>query len=441
MIHLNGWTGVELESGLDRAQSAYALWSGTTVTQRANRLQDLKKVITDNRSDLAKLITLEMGKLHVESLAEVDKCLGLCDYYHAHADAFLREERVTTDAAYSYLLYQPLGAVLAIMPWNFPLWQVLRCAVPTITAGNVCLLKHAANVPQLAAAIERLFIDAGYPPGVFTHLPIAASQVAAVIGDRRVRAVSFTGSEAAGRQIASVAGGALKKCVLELGGSDPFVVLADADLAQAAHQARVSRFLNCGQSCIAAKRLIVVATVADRFCELLLQETATLRTGDPLLATTTLAPLARSDLRAQLHAQVQAAVAHGARLLCGGDLVAGAGYHYQPTLLDAVSADSPAAREEVFGPVAAILRAGDEAEALRLANASRYGLGASVWTRDADKGRRFAQGLDCGMAFINAVVKSDARVPFGGIKDSGYGRELSRYGMLEFVNIKTVWQQ
>jgi len=437
---VNGTVGGELETRLDHAQRAFPLWSSLKVAQRAERLRQLKQVITSHREQVAKLITLEMGKLAREALAEVDKCALLCDYYLENSEAYLHPETIVSDAARSYLLYQPLGTVLAIMPWNFPLWQVMRCAIPAVTSGNVCLLKHAANVPQLALYIERIFSEAGYAPGVFTTLLIPSAQVAEIIRDRRVHAVSFTGSEAAGRQVAACAGAALKKCVLELGGSDPFVVLDDADLTAAAQTAITSRFLNCGQSCIAAKRFIIQTGIADEFTARLQSALEQLQTGDPLLDATSLAPMARSDLRAQLHTQVQSSISQGAIALLGARLPEAAGYFYPATLLDQVNTANTAARQELFGPVLALMRAGSEAEALTLANDTAYGLGASVWTQDPDKAAYWSEQLQAGMVFINGLVKSDPRLPFGGIKNSGYGRELSRYGQLEFVNIKTVWQ-
>ncbi len=438
---VNGCADSELENLLQRTQRACAPWTSIRGTQRAAKLQDLKQVITSRREHIAKLITMEMGKLWRESCAEVDKCITACDYYQDNSEAYLKSQDIVTDADHSFVMYQPLGTVLAIMPWNFPLWQVMRCALPAITAGNTCLLKHAANVPQLALAVEELFRDAGYPDGVFTTLMITSDRVADVIRDPRVHAVSFTGSEAVGRQVAACAGAALKKCVLELGGSDPFVVLEDADLSQAVQVALTSRYLNCGQSCIAAKRFIVLAAVADEFVTRFHHAITALRPGDPMLPETTLAPMARDDLREHLHSQVQASVGHGAVALAGGHKLEGNGYFYAPTLLDQVTPDNPAAQQEVFGPAAVVLRVPTEANALALANNTPYGLGASVWTRDTAKAMHWAQHLQSGMTFINGLVKSDARLPFGGIKNSGYGRELAHYGQLEFVNIKTVWHR
>jgi succinate-semialdehyde dehydrogenase/glutarate-semialdehyde dehydrogenase len=380
-----------------------------------------------------------MGKLLSEARAEVAKCALACDYYAEQAPAFLADEVIASDAGKSLVAYQPLGTVLAVMPWNFPLWQVFRFLAPTLAAGNTGLLKHASNVPQCALAVERLVQEAGFPEGVFRTLLIDARDVAGVIADPRVQAVTLTGSEPAGRQVAATAGEQLKKSVLELGGSDAFVVLEDADLDLAVPQAVASRFLNAGQSCIAAKRFIVLAAVAEDFVARFKTAIEALTPGDPTAADSSLAPMARTDLREELHAQVQASVAAGATLVTGGSVMAGPGAFYAPTLLDHVGPGMAAFEEELFGPVATVIRVADEAEALAVANDSRFGLGGSVWTRDTTRGEAFARRLQAGAAFVNGMVKSDPRLPFGGIKASGYGRELSHFGLHEFVNAKTVW--
>ncbi|MBK9132092.1 MAG: NAD-dependent succinate-semialdehyde dehydrogenase [Gammaproteobacteria bacterium] len=433
------WNEARIDSALDGAAAAAALWADTPLARRCELLGELAWLLRERLDPLARLITLEMGKLIGEARAEVEKCALGCEYYADHAATFLADEPVASDAGRSLVAWQPLGPVLAIMPWNFPFWQVFRFAAPALAAGNTALLKHASNVPQCALAIEEVFRDAGFLPGAFTTLMIESGQVGAVIADPRVRAVTLTGSEAAGRTVGAAAGRALKKSVLELGGSDAFIVLADADLELAAANAVASRFVNAGQSCIAAKRFIVEAAVADEFVERFRIGVEALRAGDPLDPATTLAPLARPDLRDELHRQVEASIARGAVAVTGCEPIPGPGAYYHGSILDRVTPGMPAADEELFGPVAAVLRVRDEAEAVELANASRFGLGGSVWTRDAARGEHVARRLQCGCAFVNGMVKSDPRLPFGGVKDSGYGRELARLGMLEFVNAKTVW--
>ncbi len=391
------------------------------------------------RDELARLITREMGKLIHESTAEVEKCALACDYYAEHAPAFLADEPIASDAGKSCVAYQPLGTVLAVMPWNFPFWQVFRFAAPTLAAGNTALLKHASNVPQCARAVEQVFREAGFPEGVFRTLMIPAAAVGRVIEDERVHAVTLTGSEAAGRSVAGAAGRVLKKSVLELGGSDPFIVLDDADLEPTVQAAVASRYLNCGQSCIAAKRFILVGSVAEPFLEGLRAGAEALVPGDPLQERTTLAPMARHDLRDELHQQVLDSISAGAAPVTGCAPDTGPGAFYQASILDHVAPGMRAWEEELFGPVAIVIRAEDEEQALSIANASRFGLGGSVWTRDAKRGERMARRLECGAAFVNGMVKSDPRLPFGGIKASGYGRELSRHGIREFVNAKTMW--
>ncbi len=428
-----------LDQAMNRAASAARAWADLSVERRCERLSRLAEVLEAQREPLAGLIVREMGKRLAEARAEIDKCAWVCRYYAEQAPAMLADEIVATDARRSLIAHQPLGVALAVMPWNFPFWQVFRAAAPILAAGNTLLLKHAANVTGCGEAMAHLFAEAGFPEGVFEHLPIEAARVARVIADRRVQAVTLTGSEAAGRAVAAAAGQALKPCVLELGGSDPFVVLEDADLEEAAETAVVSRFLNCGQSCIAAKRFIVVETVADDFIDAFIAGTRRLVPGDPNDEATTLAPMARADLRDELAAQVQDALDKGARRLLAGGPIGGAGWFYRPEVLTGVTPEMRAWHEELFGPVAVIHRVADEAEALRLANATAFGLGGSVWTRDRERGERLARRLDCGCAFVNALVRSDPRLPFGGVRDSGYGRELSRLGLHAFVNHKTVW--
>lgn len=436
---LANWDAARLETALAASARALPTWAETPLAQRCDLLRRAAGILRAHRDQLARLITAEMGKLHAESLAEIEKSALGCEYYAEHAAAFLADEVIPSDAGKSYVAYQPLGTVLAIMPWNFPFWQVFRFAAPALAAGNTALLKHAANVPRCALAIEEVLREAGAPTGVFTTLMVTVEDVARVIADERVHAVTLTGSEGAGRQVAAAAGAALKKTVLELGGSDPFIVLEDADLDLAVATAVTSRFANAGQSCIAAKRFIVVEAIADEFLRRFRTAVEALRTGDPFDSATTLAPLARADLRDALHRQVEDSIARGAVAVTGCAPLPGAGAYYAASILDRVRPGMPAFDEELFGPVASVARAADEAAALALANHSRYGLGASVWTRDTARGERIALRLQSGGAFVNGLVKSDPRLPFGGIKNSGYGRELSRHGILEFVNAKTVW--
>ena len=433
------WDDSRIESALAQAREAAAPWANLSVAERACYLQGAARVLREREAEFSRLITEEMGKLISEAHAEIEKCARVCDYYADEAGRFLADEVLASDASRSLVAWQPLGTVLAVMPWNFPFWQVFRFAAPALMAGNTALLKHASNVPRCALAIESVFEEAGFPKGVFQTLMIGASRVEGVIRDRRVHAVTLTGSEPAGRAVAAVAGEVLKKTVLELGGSDPFVVLEDADLELTVEQAVTSRYMNAGQSCIAAKRFVVVEPVAQAFLERFREAVRALRPGDPMDESTTLAPMARGDLRDDLHAQVRESVRHGAQVLEGGEPVKGEGNWYQASILVDVGPGMPAYEEEMFGPVAAIVCARDEDDAVRIANDTRFGLGGSVWTRDAARGEAVARQLACGCAFVNGLVKSDPRLPFGGIKDSGYGRELSLLGIREFVNAKTIW--
>jgi succinate-semialdehyde dehydrogenase/glutarate-semialdehyde dehydrogenase len=394
----------------------------------------------EERTDAyAERITREMGKPIREARAEVKKCAWVCHHYAEHTAAYLAPEEVESDAGRSYVAFQPLGPVLAVMPWNFPFWQVFRFAAPALMAGNAGLLKHASNVPGCALDIEEVFRSAGFPAGAFQTLLIGASEVARVIECPQVRAVTLTGSDAAGRKVAEKAGNRLKKSVLELGGSDPFVVLEDADLEEAARTASLARCQNSGQSCIAAKRFIAVAPVFDRFRDLFRAEMEALVVGDPMDEATQVGPQAREEFLDDLHRQVQDSVRAGARVLTGGEPLKGPGYFFPPTVLTDVGPGQPVYDEEVFGPVAPVIRADDEADALRIANDTLFGLGGSVWTADPARGEAFASGIQAGAVFVNGLVKSDPRLPFGGVKQSGYGRELGPWGIREFTNIKTVW--
>jgi len=433
------WNDATLRQTVESVGEANASWSATALSERCELMRRAAGQLRENKSALAAIITREMGKLISEAEAEVEKCALGCEYYAEQGPRFLQDEVIATDAGKSYVCYQPIGTVLAVMPWNFPLWQVFRFAAPALVAGNTGVLKHASNVPQCALAIEEVFKKAGFPANVFRTLMISASQVQSVIEHPVIKAVTLTGSEPAGRQVASNAGAHIKKSVLELGGSDAFVVLDDADLEHTVKNAVLSRFMNAGQSCIAGKRFIVVESIAEEFLQQFKTAVEVLKTGDPMDSTTTLAPLARTDLRDELHQQVTDSIAAGARAVTGCEPVAGAGAFYQPSILTDIKPGMRAYEEEFFGPVALVITAEDEADALRIANDSRFGLGGSVWTGDSQRGEAFARKVQAGSVFVNEFVKSDPRLPFGGIKASGYGRELSHHGMHEFVNVKTVW--
>ena len=426
----------ELERRLALSARQGVLWRGTPVADRAAVLARAAEILERDKLTLARTMTLEMGKTLAAAVAEAEKCAAGCRYYAERAEAMLRPERVDGDD--HRVQFHPLGAVLAIMPWNFPFWQVIRFAAPALAAGNVALLKHAANVPECALALEQLFHDAGAPEGVFQNLFVETERVAGIIADPRVAAVTLTGSEGAGRAVAAAAGQHLKKAVLELGGSDPFIVLPSADLDRAVAMAVKARCVNNGQSCIAAKRFIIAEPLYDRFTEKFVAAMRALRVGDPLEEATELGPLATPAILEGLDRQVQRSVAAGARLLTGGKRLDRPGNFYPATVLADVPPRAPAYHEELFGPVATLFRARDLDQAVALANDSGFGLGASVWTGDRAEARRLADELEAGTVFINDMVASDPRFPFGGIKRSGYGRELGLYGLREFVNVKTV---
>jgi succinate-semialdehyde dehydrogenase / glutarate-semialdehyde dehydrogenase len=432
-------TAEEIEMAISAADAAQQAWRRTSFEERAAAMRRLAAHLRHRREDYARLITVEMGKPITEALAEIEKCAWACDFYAERAAAFLADEVIATNASRSLVAYEPLGVVLAIMPWNYPFWQVFRFAAPALMAGNGALLKHASNIPQCALAVSSAFEEAGFPRDLFRTLLVSGPDVEPIIRDRRVRAVTLTGSSAVGAHVAAIAGAALKKTVLELGGSDPFIVLADADVKAAAATAVRARNQNTGQSCIAAKRFLIAEEIAEEFEERFALAVGSLRIGDPLDPGTQVGPLARSDLRDTLEHQVEASVLQGATVLVGGRRRAGPGYFYEPTVLARVRDGMPVLVEETFGPVAAVRRVANREEAAAVANGSEYGLGASIWTGDAAAGEALARTIESGAVFVNGMVASDPRLPFGGVKRSGWGRELGPFGIREFTNIQTIW--
>ncbi|MFB3906161.1 MAG: NAD-dependent succinate-semialdehyde dehydrogenase [Acidobacteriota bacterium] len=428
-----------IERALQQSDEAFQKWRRTPVQQRQQCARGLAAVLRGKKGELARIITSEMGKPINEAEAEIEKCAWNCETYAEIGADLLANKPAPSAASESYIQFLPLGPILAVMPWNFPFWQVFRFAAPALIAGNTAILKHASNVPGCSLSIAQTFQEAGFPEGVFQSVLVRGSATSRLISDRRIAAVTLTGSNLAGSQVAAAAGAAIKKTVLELGGSDPFIVLADADLDAAVTTGVKSRFQNTGQSCIAAKRFIVVEEVFSSFVERFVAAVAALKTGQPMERDTQVGPLARKDLREGIEKQVAESTALGARILTGGHRLPGKGFFYAPTVLGEVTPAVPAACEEVFGPVAALIRARHEEQAIALANHSPFGLGSSLWTRDLEKARRLAREIEAGQVFINGMVASDPRLPFGGIKESGYGRELSEFGIREFVNIQTVW--
>ncbi|MCU4162443.1 NAD-dependent succinate-semialdehyde dehydrogenase [Carboxylicivirga caseinilyticus] len=430
----------EVDNAIERNYEAFKHWKKVPISQRSELLLKAAQVLRDKTEGLAFNITVEMGKNIKESRAEIEKCAWVCEYYANNAATFLNREIIPTEASESFASFQPLGPILAIMPWNFPFWQVFRFAAPALMAGNTCLLKHASNVPGCAMAIEEIFKEAGYPDHVFRSLLIRNDKVERTIADKRIKAVTLTGSTPAGKAVAATAGKQLKKCVLELGGSDPYIILEDADLRKTADACVAGRILNAGQSCIGAKRFIVTEAIYNPFIEAFTDRMRAVTLGDPFDESKQMGPIARHNLRDDLHRQVENSVAKGATIMTGGYVPNRVGAFYPATVLTDVAPGMPAYHEELFGPVASVIKAKDEEEAIRIANDSVFGLGAAVFTQDIERGKRIAEfEIEAGCCFINDFVRSDPRMPFGGTKESGFGRELSHYGMKEFVNIKGVW--
>jgi len=429
----------EIEKRLSRAEKAFGKYRRTTFTERSEFLEAVAELLFQEKKKFAQIITLEMGKLFRDSLAEIEKCARGCRFYAENGERFLEDEGAQTDAAESYVRYQPLGPVLAIMPWNFPFWQVFRFAGPALMAGNVGLLKHASNVPQCALVIEEIFCRAGFDDGVFQTLLIEPEQVEKIIVDPRVKAVTLTGSEKAGTAVASTAAREIKKSVLELGGSDAFIVMPSADFERALRTAVKARTINTGQSCIAAKRFMIADEIYGEFLNQFVDRMRALKIGDPMDETTEIGPLATEQILQGVDEQVQKSIAAGAKLLTGGNRIHGPGFFYEPTVLVDLPKESPAYREEIFGPVASIFQVRDASDAIELANDTTFGLAASAWTNDPEEQKLFVSDLDTGMVFINAMVASDPRLPFGGVKCSGFGRELGAAGIREFTNTKTIW--
>ena len=429
----------EVRKIIEQGQKAFLSWRETSFGTRAQKMKEAAGLLRTRADEYAALMAREMGKPVSQGKRECEKCAWVCEYYADRASEFLSPDYVETEASKSYVTYPPLGTILAVMPWNFPFWQVFRFAAPALMGGNGCVLKHASNVTGCALDIEKLFIDAGFPENLFSALLIPSSDVEEVIANPLIRGITLTGSGPAGRAVAGASGKALKKTVMELGGSDAYLILRDANLEKAAEICAGSRLLNSGQSCIAAKRFIVEAPVLKTFEELLTEKMRAMHVGDPLLEDTDVGPLARSDLRAEIHEQVQKSIHLGARCLLGGKIPEGKGYYYPPTVLTGVHKGTPVFDEETFGPVAAVVSAQTEEEAVELANSSVFGLGAAVFTKDRERGEKIASKyLEAGLCFVNDFVKSDPRLPFGGVKESGYGRELAGFGIREFVNIKTI---
>lgn len=431
-------TDAQVEEALERADKTFQRHSKTTFIERADHMQRAANILDEKKEKWAQILTEEMGKTFKSAIAEVEKCAWVCRYYAQNAEEFLKDEPIKSDASQSFIRYLPIGPVLAVMPWNFPFWQVFRFAAPNLMAGNVGLLKHASNVPRSALAIQEIFEDAGFERGVFQTLLIKSDKVESILKDTRMRAATLTGSEGAGSAVASTAGKKFKKTVLELGGSDPFIVMPSADLDEAVEAAVKGRTLNNGQSCIAAKRFIIHQDIYDQFENLFITKIENLKVGNPMSDETDIGPLATAQIRKDLDKQVQDSVAAGAEVLTGAHVIEGQGYFYKPGILTNIPEDAPAYTEELFGPVAMLFKVSDLNEAIQLANATRFGLGSAIWTKEKHEIEQAVQDLDAGATFVNSVVASDPRLPFGGVKASGYGRELSKIGIHEFMNMKTI---
>lgn len=429
----------QVDSIISDTQATWEKWRTTSFAHRKVLMLRAAEILRRNQEDYARLMSVEMGKVIAGARAEVEKCAWACEYYAENAEAFLADEEVETNASKSFVSYEPMGIVLAVMPWNFPFWQVFRFAAPALMAGNAGLLKHASNVPGSALAIESVFREAGFPENLFRTLMIPAQDVSRVIEDKRVKAVTLTGSEPAGMEVAATAGRALKKTVLELGGADPYIVLEDADMPSCIQTAATARMINTGQSCIAAKRFIVVESRVSEFEAQLAAIMENMKVGDPLEEDTQVGPMARTDLREELQQQVQRTLDAGGRLLTGGQISTGPGAYYQPTVVADVKPGMSLYHEETFGPVAAVIPVKDAEEAIAVANDSDFGLGGSIWTQDLVQGEALARRIESGAVFVNGMSVSDPRLPFGGVKRSGYGRELSHFGIREFVNVKSIW--
>ncbi len=434
-------TAEELKSKIDKAEQAFLTWKDSDIETRKKLLLKLAEVLKSKKNELAEIMTKEMGKTIVGGIGEIEKCALNCEYYAENLEKFLSPEKVETEAQESYVRFDPIGVVLAVMPWNFPFWQVMRFIPPAIGAGNTAVLKHASNVQGCAEALEQVMIEAGFPEGVFQNLAIGSDKVEAVIKNPIIKAVTLTGSEYAGTQVASTAASEVKKAVLELGGSDAFIVFDNVELDEVCTIAVKARCQNNGETCVAAKRFIVVKSIYEKFKELYKQKMEAIVVGDPMDEKTVLGPLVNEKSVEEIHGQVVKSVEMGAELVTGGEKIEGKGYFYKPTLLANVKPGMPAYDEEIFGPVAALILAEDEDDAVRIANDSRFGLGSSLWTKDIEKAKKYVPMLESGFVSVNQMVKSDPRLPFGGNKKSGFGRELSYYGLREFVNIKTVWIQ
>lgn len=432
-------TKKEVDDIIDHSHDAFLSWRNVRYSERSKLMMNAANVLREGKEEYGKILTLEMGKTIKQAIAEVEKCAWVCEYYAKNTEEILKQEIIETDASESYVQFDPIGIVLAVMPWNFPFWQVFRFAAPALMAGNVGILKHASNVPMSALAIEQIFSLAGFPQNTFKTLLIGSSQVSDIIKNPKVKAATLTGSEHAGKKVASSCGNELKKTVMELGGSDPFIILEDANLDEAINTAVIARLINNGQSCIAAKRFIVVKEIYNEFEKKFVEKMKNVKIGDPMNEETELGPMAREDLLIELDEQVKKSVKLGAKLLCGGERLNRQGYYYPATVIADSKPGMPSYDEELFGPVASLFKAADDEDAIRIANDSPFGLGASLWSNNLEKAKSLATKIESGSVFINGLVKSDPRLPFGGVKISGYGRELSHYGIKEFVNVKTVW--